>query len=163
MKRAIILLFPILGFAAITNVRVVGTSATQAILAYTAPDNAACAVAVSTSATYTPLAHDVDPALLSGANSDSRPGSFNSGPSRVFVAGKRSVERDLTGNNSSRALQAATTYYFHIACPSDGSTAAGTFTTQTIPTGIGYGDPIPIDPANNGNYLYPTFSTTDRT
>ena len=163
MKRAIVLLFPILGFAAITNVRVVGTSATQAILAYTAPDNAACAVAVSTSATYTPSAHDVDPSLFSGADSDSRLGSVDSGRSRVFVVGKRSVEKDLTGNNSSRALQAATTYYFHIACPSDGSTAAGTFTTQTIPGGVGYGDPIPIDPANNGGYLSPTFSTTDRT
>jgi hypothetical protein len=163
MKRTILLLFPILGFADITSVRVSGTTATQAILAYTAPDNGACTVAVSTSPTYTPLAHDVDPTLFSGVSSDSRPGNINSGRSRVFVAGKRSVEKDLTGNNSSRALQAATTYYFRIACPSDGSTAAGTFTTQTIPEGVGYGDPIPVDPANNGNYLYPTFSTTDRT
>ena len=161
MKRAIILLFPVLGFASITDVRVAGTTATQAILAYTAPDNGACTIAVSTSPTYTPLAHDVDPALFSGANSDSRPGSINSGRSRVFVAGERSVERDLTGNNSSRALQALTLHYFRITCGSD--TATGTFTTQTIPAGIGYGDPIPIDPANSGNYLYPTFSTTDRT
>lgn len=162
MKRAIILLFPILGIANVSAVRVIGTTATQAILAYTAPDNGACMVAVSTSPGYTPLAHDVDPALFSGANSDSRPGNINSGRSRVFVVGKRSVERDLTGNNSSRALQTATLHYFRITCPSDGSTAAATFTTQTIPGGVGYSDPIPIDPANNGNYLYPTFSTTDR-
>jgi hypothetical protein len=163
MKRAIILLFPILGFADISGVRVAGTTATQAILAYTAPGNGACTVAVSASPTYTPLAHDVDPALFSGANSDSRPGNINSGRSRVFVVGKRLVEKDLTGNNSSRALQAATLHYFRITCPSDGSSAAGTFTTQTIPGGVGYSDPIPIDPANNGNYLYPTFSGTDRT
>lgn len=163
MKRTIILLFPILGLADITSVRVTGTTATQVTLAYTAPDTGACTVAVSTSPTYTPLAHDVDTALFTGANSDSRPGNITSGRSRVFVVGKRSVEGNLTGNNSSRALQAATLYYFRISCPSDGSNAAGTFMTQTIPGGVGYGDPIPIDPANNGNYLYPTFSATDRT
>ena len=47
-------------------------------------------------------------------------GNITSGRSRVFVVGKRSVEGNLTGNNSSRALQAATLYYFRISCPSDG-------------------------------------------
>jgi hypothetical protein len=146
MKRAIILLFPILGFADITNVRVAGTTATQAILAYIAPDNSACTVAVSTSSSYTPLVHDVDPALFSGANSDSRPGSIDSGRSRVFVVGKRTVERDLAGHNSSRALQAATLHYFRITCPSDASTAPGTFTTISWGGPHGPGVPAKDDP-----------------
>jgi len=162
MKRVILTFFPILACAAVTNVRVVGTTATQAILAYTAPDNSSCTVAMSPSAGFTPLARDVDPSLFSGANSDGRPGSIAAGRSRLFVAGKRSVERDIAGNNSSRALQAATTYYFRITCPSDGSTATGTFETTTIPNGVGFGEPIPTDPGSAGNYLYPTFSKTDR-
>ena len=160
MKRAIILLFPILGFATITGVSVVGTTATQSVLAYTAPSSGACTVAVSLSPSYTPLVPDVDPTLFSGSNSDARAGAIAVGLARIFVAGTRIVQA-TSGTNYSRALQASTAYYFQIICGSD--TATGTFTTQTIPTGVGYGDPIPIDPANNGNYLYPTFSTTDRT
>lgn len=165
MRRGILLFLSMLApaLADVSNVRVIGKTATQALLAYTAPDNAACSVAVSASSTYAPLVYDVDPAAFAGADQDSRPGSIAIGRSRIFVAGTRTVATDLTGNNRSRALQAATTYYFRITCPSDGSTATGQFTTQTIPNGVGYGDPIPIDPANNGNYLYPTFSTTDRT
>ncbi len=163
MKRAFALLFPAIGLASISNVRVSGTTSTQAAIAYTAPDNNACTVTVSTSPTYAPPVPDVDPTLFSGANSDSRTGSVTIGRARVFVAGKRSVEKNLNGANSSRALEAAVTHYFQIACPADGSTASGSFTTATIPSGTSYGEPIPIDPANNGNYIYPTVSMTDRT
>jgi hypothetical protein len=163
MKTFGAFLLPVLALADVTDVRVIGTTPTQAVLAYTAPDRNACTLAVSTSASQILLVHDVDPALFAGANADTRAGNISSGRARVFVVGKRSVEQDLTGNISSRALQAATLHYFQIACPSDGSTAAGSFTTQPIPAGVGASDPIPIDPANNGNYLYPTFSATDRT
>ena len=163
MKRALILFFPVIALASISNVRVAGTTSTQAAIAYTAPDNNACTVTASTSPTYAPPVPDVDPTLFSGANSDSRMGSISIGRARVFVAGKRSVEKNLKGTNSSRALEAAVTHYFQIACPSDGSTANGSFTTATIPSGASYGEPIPIDPANNGNYIYPTVSMTDRT
>jgi len=80
----------------------------------------------------------------------------------VFVIGTRTVATNSGRTNSSRALQAATTHYFKITC-SAGAAASGSFTTRTVPSGMGYGEPIPIDPANNGSYFYPTFSTTDRT
>ena len=160
MKKALAFLFPVLSFAAVTNVRVVGTTPTQAVIAYTAPGSSACTIAVSLSASHTSLVPDVDPALFTGANSDNRSGSIAIGRSRVFVVGTRKVQT-ASGRNYSRALQAMTLHYFLITCGSD--TATGTFTTQTTPAGVGYGDPIPIDPSNNGNYLYPTFSTTDRT
>src|SRR5438552_3329354 len=55
------------------GVRVVGTTNTQAILTYSAPDNNACTVKVSQQASLTPLVHDVDPALFPGAYQDTRP------------------------------------------------------------------------------------------
>ena len=159
MKLAILFL-PVSLFGAITGVSVVGTTPTQSILAYTAPSSGVCTVAVSLSPSYTPLVPDVDPTLFSGSNSDARAGSITIGLARIFVVGTRTAQA-ASGTNYSRALQASTTYYYQISCGSD--TATGTFTTQTIPTGVGYGEPVPSDPGGSGNYVYPTFSTTDRT
>lgn len=160
IKPLLWLFFPAMALAGITNMRVLGTTATQAVVAYTAPDTNACTVAVSTSQSYTPLAADVNTSLFAGANLDSRPGSITNGANRIVVIGTRTVAASLTGTNVSRALQAATPYYFQITC--GGSTASGRFTTETVPSGLGFGEQIPIDPANNGSYFYPTFPTTDR-
>ncbi len=139
--------------AAITNVRVLGTTPTQAVIAYDAPDTPACTIEVSESATYTPLVHDVDPALFAGANSDSRTGSLSGGRSRVFVVGRRTAEYGPDNKYYSRALQAYTTHYYRITCGSD--TATGTFSTANLmPTS--YGDPFPVDPAHPGNWAWPT-------
>ena len=104
------LCLPPLLTGAITNVRVAGVTATQAIVSYDAPDaGTPCTVEVSESPTYSPLVYDVDPALFSGANSDARNGSLTSGVTRVFVAGTHSA--DITETNHlrySRALQANT-------------------------------------------------------
>lgn len=143
------------------SVTVQDTTATQVVLKYTAPDSSACSVAISESATLVPLVLDVDPTMFS--NLDSRAGSVSIGLSRVFVAGTRDTQTGLDSSPHSRALQAATRHYFRVACGAlQNSIGSGTFTTQTIPVGVGYGDPIPIDPANNGNYLYPTISTSSR-
>ena len=144
------------------SVTVVGTSNTQAVLAYTAPDSSACTVQVSESNTLSPPVHDLDTALFSGANSDARPSGMSNGTARVFVVGKRLTQTSSTDSkNYSLALQANTTHYYSVACT--GVTATGSFTTSNIPFGVTYQDLPQLDPANPGATITPTLSTTDRT
>src|ERR1035438_2326871 len=89
MRLSIIVLTASVAYGAVVKVQVRGVTATQAILAYTAPDTNACIVEVSESPSYVPLAHDVDPALFAGSNLDNRAEATGSGLQRVFVAGKR--------------------------------------------------------------------------
>jgi hypothetical protein len=146
-------------FAAITGVRVSGTTATQAVLTYTAPNTSACSLAVSETADangnpQTPLIHDVDATLFPGANQDSRPGNTGSGPQRTFVIGKRAAAMGADGRSYSRALETNTTYAGKIVCGAD--TALFNFKTANIPLGIGYTDPWPSDPAAPGAWMTPS-------
>ena len=84
--------------AAIGNFHVLGTTATQALIGYTAPDGNACTVQVSQSASLTPLALDVDPGTFANANSDlSRPSTVSSGLSRTVVLGQRTAQYATAG------------------------------------------------------------------
>jgi hypothetical protein len=144
------------------SVTVVSTTATQAVLSFTAPDTNACTVEVSESAGYSPVVHDVDNALFSGSNLDSRSSGVGAGTiNRVIVVGKRAAEKAGDNKFYSRALQAYTAHYFRITCGS--SVGTGTFTTSNIPLGNNYPETLPGDPLNPGAYAYPTLSGTDRT
>src|ERR1700734_1134992 len=110
--------------AAITGVRVSGTSATQAVVTYTAPNTSACSLAVSDTVDakgnpQTPLIHDVDATLFPGADQDNRTGNLGSGPLRTFVIGKRAAAMGVDGRYYSRALETNTTYIGKIACGAD--------------------------------------------
>jgi hypothetical protein len=116
------------------------------------------------------LVDDVNPALFIGANLDSRPGSISTGQtppsgqliplahpagrSRTFVIGKRDAEIALDGNRYSRALQAYSRHHFTLTCATQ--TFDRDFRTTNIPLGNTYDDGPPADPANPGNYAYPT-------
>jgi hypothetical protein len=141
------------------RVRIVGTTNTQALLAYTAPDSNPCTVEVSESNTYFPLVHDVNAALFAGADSDARSTSVNSGTSRMVVVGARLSQAALDGNVYSRALQAYTTHYYRVAC--NGTGATGSFTTANIALGNTYTEVSQVDPST-GTPVVPTFPT-DRT
>jgi len=149
-SRLLLLLAPAAAcLGAITNVRLVGTSATQVVIAYTAPDGNACTLQVSQSPTLTPLVPDVDPTIFAGANADlSRPSTVSDGLTRTVVIGQRTAQMATAGpyagvRHYSRALQAMTQHYGLITCPSTGDTASFPvgFATTNIPAGQTYGEP----------------------
>jgi hypothetical protein len=141
--------------AAIINLQVGGTTATQAVLRYTAPDVTACTVEVSEEPDYTPLVHDVNPALFAGSHSDG-----GGRRDRTFVVGKPGTGRAGDNKVYSRALQAWTPHYFRITCGADQAT--GTFVTSNIPFGRSYNEVPPHDPANPGDYLWPSTEWSNR-
>jgi hypothetical protein len=149
--------------AAVTNVSVTGTTSTQAILRYTAPDDGVCTVEASENASFTPLVHDVDPQLFPGSNLDSRSEGASDGRQRVFVLGKRRAEKAANGHWYSRALQAFTAHYYRITCGAD--QVSDSFFTTNIPLGNTYNDTLPPDPnagaatyfVNGGQYAWPEF------
>jgi len=134
--------------AAIANVTVTGSTATQAVLRYSVRAGVVCTLQVSTSSNLQPLVHDLDPVLFPGANQDNRPGNLWSPSARVFVIGRRDAEQAADGHFYSRALQAYTTHYYELTCGAD--TAAGTFMTSNIPLGASYNEDLPADPRTGG-------------
>lgn len=162
--KAALLAVSVTAQAAITGLTVTGTTATQAVIVYTAPSTDACTLKVSQvndfSGTYAPI-HDVNAALFTGANSDARTSSVNSGVRRMVVVGKRVAEWSSDGvAKYSRALQANTQHYFQITCGVD--TTTGQFTTTNVPIGYTVNDPFPGDAAFPGEALWPTLDVTPR-
>jgi hypothetical protein len=125
--RLLLILVGISAYAQ-TSVTVVGVTPTQAVLSYTCSSSSAATVEVSESNTYSPLVHDVDGTLFTGAASD---GSSVVGV-RQFVVGKRITALALDSNNYSRSLQAFTTHYYRISACGAGSPATGQFTTANL-------------------------------
>ena len=136
------------------------TTATQAVLFYTAPDANPCTVEVREQG-FTALVHDVNPALFPGAHLDSRPGSAPDGRRRVLVVGKRAAELALDGKRYSRALQANTSHNYTVTC-SGGTVWSGTFRTTNIPLGNTFMEGVPADPSEPGTTAWPTLAWNDR-
>lgn len=158
MPALISLLFALPLAAAITDLRVAGSTPTRVVIAYTAPDASACSVEASKNANFTPLAHDVNPALFSGANLDTRVGSVNDGRSRIFVTGTRRVDTAANGKKYSRALQNETAYFIRVTCGADqASLKAG---TAPPIVGLATREHFQVDSA--GWPVYPDWSFTDR-
>jgi hypothetical protein len=143
---------------AIGDLRIIGTTATQAVIGYAAPDQNPCTIQVSESNSLSPLVPDMDPAVFAGSNLDSRPGNLGSGLNRMAVIGKRSSELATAGpfaglRHFSRALQAYTAHFGRVQCGSDSATF--TFTTTNIPVGNTYGDPWLQDATHPGDQPWP--------
>ena len=152
MKKLLLLLsLPML--AAITGVNTVQTH-NAIVFSYQSATTVACSIEVSGSAGYTPLVHDVDPALFTGAGTDAG-GQVN----RVYVVGKMSVETALDGLIYSRGLQSATRYYYRITCGSD--TTTGVAETKNLPLGMTWVPNGQTD-GSTGTWIVPTLDANDR-
>lgn len=151
------------------NVAVLGTTPTQALLSYVAPDNNACTVAVSDSnavnqftGVFTSVVHDVDPGLFPGADQDTKSGNLVNGTQRTVVVGHRGVGDGSDGNIYSLALQADTIHYFRISCDKGAYVGTGSFRTADIPLGDSAPDTIPYDANGFGGYGWPTINFADQ-
>ncbi|HEY3738505.1 MAG TPA: hypothetical protein VGL53_01615, partial [Bryobacteraceae bacterium] len=156
------LLLAATAFGQIPSIRI-GTTATQAVISYTAPDFNPCTIDIRETSSSNPLVHDVDPSIYPGSNLDTRAGSLTTGRKRVFVAGKRAAEPGLDGRWYSRALQTNTQHVVTISCSSGTVTGTAQFSTMNSPLGATANDPLPVDPNNPGQYAWPTINWTDRT
>ena len=115
------------------------------------------------------LVDDVNPALFSGADQDSRPGNITAGQmpaagqtsppaapagrTRTFVIGLRSAQFASDGDRHSRALQANARHHFTLTCGTQSFDQE--FRTQNIPLGDTHNEGPPADRANPGQYAYP--------
>lgn len=150
MKILLSIFVAALAYAQPSGLRVEGATATQIVISYIPPSVSACTAELSESASYSPLVHDVDTAIFSGSNSDTR--SVTSGARRYFILGTRTGAAGADGKIYSRALAAATPHFGRVTC---GSAVAFTATTGQI-SGIA---PEEL-PVAAGSYLFPEWSFT---
>ncbi|MBI3209340.1 MAG: hypothetical protein HYZ37_10635 [Candidatus Solibacter usitatus] len=145
-------------FAQPADLKVVGSTATQAVLSYRSPSAAPCGVEVSESSTFPSVVNDTDGTLFSGANTDTLRSVANPDPTvRTVVIGRRTAEP--SGRRMvSRALRTDTTHYARITC--EGNAAVIEF--RTSPTAGLTPEPPPFHPAAYGNFAVPDFDWADR-
>jgi hypothetical protein len=136
----------------------ISTTATQALVKFTASTKPACTIQVSENANFSPLDADVDPTLFANANTESAhlAAAWVSGTNttRTLRIGLRKAPLALDGFRHSRALAAGTKHYFAVTC--NGSTTTATFTTG-VPGGIAP-EPPPTDSAAWGQAAFPQFT-----
>ena len=115
------------------------------------------------------LVDDVNPALFSGADQDSRPGNITAGQmpaagqpplpagpagrTRTFVIGLRNAQFASDGDRHSRALQTNARHHFTLTCGTQSFDQE--FRTQNIPLGDTHNEGPLADRANPGQYAYP--------
>lgn len=131
--------------AAVTNLRVKGATSTKIIISFYADVPTNCTIEVSQSATFTPLAPDVDTAQYGAAANDcNRAGNVVNGKYVEAVIGKRggeAIEKALDQYTKSRALYAYTNYFIRVT---SGDSATITAMTANIPVGDTRGDSLPV-------------------
>lgn len=154
-------------FGAVTNLQVMGSTSTHIVISYTAPTTAPCTVEASRESDYTPLVEDVDTALYTGSNADTRVGSVSNGRHRIFVIGRQgpsAIEAAADGHRRSRALWADTQHYIRVTCGGDQATTVGR--TGNIPVGETRGEALSVSPTKLWEYetvtanaaVYPEFA-----
>lgn len=129
---------------------ITGITAQQAVLQIGTPAGS-CLIELSTSASYSPVVPDVDPALYSGSNTDtSRPDTITwADGTRIVTLGHRLRDRSLS---------TMTLYYYRVSgC---GGTVTGNFTTSNIGNGMTLTGSVPYDATSWGHMGYPPIDWT---
>ena len=158
MKFALLLSLALICSAQSVTIISVKASSAQAAVTYTVPDSRACTIAVSSSASLTPLFSQVDTSAFgSTANSDSQWSMLASGLTRTFVLGRKQIIRGTDGLDHDLNLGANSTWFYEITCPA-ANTAVLSFTTGSAPMGLMYVDPVQADPTNNGEVANPVIN-----
>lgn len=105
------------------------------------------------------LVHDINTALFSGADLDSRAGANQNGRYREFVLGSRLAQiQSGTADSYSRSLQTNSLHRYLITC--GGDTYAGSFYTKNIPLGtLAVDRPVPAAP---GKSAWPSLDKSGR-
>jgi hypothetical protein len=146
-------------FAAVGPISVQSTPS-QAILSFTVSDPAQCLVEVYSDAARTQLVDDTNSTLFAGSQRCNRAGSAIDGASVSFIAGLRTSQQASDGKFHSRALAAATTYYYTISDVLSFQSANGSFRTSNPALGNLYPEQPPFDPNAWDNRAYPQFTWT---
>jgi hypothetical protein len=148
-------------YAAPADLTIMRSTAQQIVISYRVPQDQTCTLEASENPSFSPVVHDVNGALFSGAESDlSRAGTHVNGDFRVVVIGKRIVERASDGRRYSRSLQALTPHYIRVRC---GGEATATATTENIPFGpTSDAPPAAAEPGAEGQYGFATSNPFDR-
>lgn len=151
--------------AQITGLTVIGVSPTQALVRYEYLTATVCTLAVSESATFSPVVYDVDGSEFTNANLETghiirADLSATAGNTvRQVRIGYRTSGLGTDGYWRSRALATDTQYYLRVTCGAN--TASASFRTG-VTAGIAP-EQAPVDPASWGYVAYPEFDFSDLT
>ena len=146
--------------APITNLNVTATSPTQAIVTGNYAGSAAFGEELSAVSDFSISHPSVDSVLYPGSNLSTSNCIINSG---VFscVIGARKAPISSDGGRHSWALTESTTYYARFTAQGQ-SPVSFSFTTLTLPFGVGYVESQPTDPYHPGYNAFPDMPHSTR-
>ena len=149
---------PLVNSTNFSNVSVVGTTNTQAIIKFTyTPGNVgSCTVAVSRNPSLYPLINDVSPVMFTGSNLVSRDSAnlINGNTAQIVIGKRYKAFYAADGSRYSRALKQNASYYYALNC--NGDSFSGSFSTRPIAMGDTHLDGIPPDSSNPGAPAWPS-------
>lgn len=139
-----------------TNVSVVGTTNTQAIIRFTHSSPASCTIAASKNSSLSPSVNDLNPALFVGENVANRDSAniIHGNTAQVVIGKRYKAYYGADGSRYSRALNQNSQYYFALNC--GGDEYDGSFSTRPIAMGDTHLDGIPADSTVPGGANWPS-------
>ena len=153
--------FPLLGQP--SQLAFVGSTSTQIVFSYQAPDESPCTVAAVNDDDPAVVVYDLDARVFPSSpavNVDFRH-DWNTGKrGRIFVLGKRTSDTGADGKLYSRALEVDVPHTITVTCA--GVPATLRARTGRLPAGYTYPENAPFNPAGLGNWAWPSVDWSNR-